>query len=441
MNLHIKPDTNPIIRRHEKEKVVNVLITKKNETLNINGKWGSGKTFIAKLVQNELNQVNQNIIALRVNISDFSYVNDPFVIFLITILDYINDTSNQIDAEARSELLKSIYNVVSIISWASLLLDQSGTLKILIDKARDLAASKKRKESLPINQLELGLANIKSYQNAIKELCESIELICEKLNKDKIVIFVDDFDRVNPEFAFKVLNIIQQLKERIGRLQVCTIMNRKQFENQLCHLYGQNDNDEHYLTKYIDLEITVNNPIFNNPQAFYKDFSFDSKVANFEFISGWVSFLSVREVQIFSVLYQKKLANIFENLFACSGALPTDSDVAHHIILMYIILVKFNLDFNSYNSNLLNVQDVNGLAERLKAFYLKALEVKNYESQSVNVNHQRLGHITDMAFSFLLNKIGRGYSRSLDGGFMQKYEEIKSILDDAYNKYFRIDRS
>ncbi len=300
--------TNSIIRRREKQNILNALINSQNKTLNINGKWGCGKTYLSKLVQNDLNQDQRRMIALRVNISDYSYTNDPLVLFIITILDYINANN---DVNVKKELLKSISKVVNIIAFASLLLDQSGTAKKVVEKLKDVLSTEE-KDSAPQNQLESSLANIKSYQKAIDELDSSIELICEKFDKEKIIIFVDDFDRVNPEFAFRVLNIIHQLKERIGKLQICTVMNRKQFETQLCHLYGQNDNDEHYLTKYIDLEITVTNPILSYPQEFLKEFAFPAQTDQFKFLRGWLSLLSIREVQVFSVSFRDKLRDIFD---------------------------------------------------------------------------------------------------------------------------------
>lgn len=435
-------NTNSIIRQKEKQKIIEALIKNQNNTLNINGKWGCGKTYLSKLVQNDLNQDQRRMIALRVNISDYSYVNDPLVLFIITILDYINAND---DVNVKKELLKSISKVVNIIAFASLLLDQSGTIKNVIDSIKG-GLSQEKKGATPKNQLESSLANIKSYQKAIDELNSSIKLICEKLEKEKIIIFVDDFDRVNPEFAFKVLNIIHQLREKIDKLQICTVMNRKQFETQLCHLYGRNDNDEHYLTKYIDLEITVTNPVLSYPQEFLKEFAFSAQSDQFKFLRGWLSLLSIREVQVFSKSFRDKLLEMFDNGYDLNRILQVDNFAAYYLVLLYIILVRFDLDFRSFEANLLNLEDCNVLAGKLQTFYSKIIDKKHYENyismESGTENSGNLGAISDITFSFLLTEIKGGDSFvrvGLDSGFIEKFKVIKGIINKAYKEYFKLD--
>lgn len=437
-------DSNPIIRRNEKDKIVAVLVKNINDTLNINGKWGCGKTFLSKLVQADLNQdVSNKVIALRINISDYSYVNDPLVLFIVTILDYINDDNNIIADEIKHDLLKSISCVISIISWASLLLDQSGTIKTIIDNMKDACFKDKPDGKTPNNQLEASLMNVKSYQKAINELDKSIELICTSLDKNKIIIFVDDFDRVNPEFAFRVLNIIHQFKEKILKLQICTIMNRKQFESQLCHLYGQNDNDEHYLTKYIDLEITVTNPILNNPKEFLKEFKIPAKLDQFMFLRGWLSLLSVREVQIFSMTYRGKLYEHLDDNYELQRILQEDNNVAYYIVLLYIILIKFDLDFKSFNAKLSNAQDCLVLIKKLKTFYSNVADKKHYENytpmESSTGNTSKLENISNIAFSFLSNKINlSSITPGLTGDFTARFDKSKSLMNEAYKEYFKL---
>lgn len=435
-------NTDSMIRQKEKQNVINALLrNNQNNTLNINGKWGCGKTYLSKLVQGSI-QDQERMIALRVNISDYSYVNDPLVLFIITILDYIN-AEDDIDGPVKSELLKSISKVVNIIAFASLLLDQSGTAKRVIDKISD-GLSQGKKDSAPQNQLELSLANVKSYQKAIDQLDSSIELICEKLNKEKVIIFVDDFDRVNPEFAFRVLNIIHQLKERIGKLQVCTVMNRKQFETQLCHLYGQNDNDEHYLTKYIDLEITVTNPILSNPQAFLEEFAFSAQADQFIFLRGWLSLLSIREVQVFSRAFRDKLREMFDGNYDLNRILQVDSFAAYYILLLYIILVKFDLDFRSFGASLLSLDDGSKLVEKLKAFYHKIIDKKHYEKDisMESITYTKLETISDISFSFLLTEIKGKDSfirNGLNDDFIKNFKAVKGIINKAYKEYFKLD--
>lgn len=48
-------NTDSMIRQKEKQNVINALLrNNQNNTLNINGKWGCGKTYLSKLVQGSI---------------------------------------------------------------------------------------------------------------------------------------------------------------------------------------------------------------------------------------------------------------------------------------------------------------------------------------------------------------------------------------------------
>jgi len=76
------------IRQPEVDKIINVLNTSNKQVLNLNGTWGSGKTYVAKMVFNQLkdNKDESKLLAIYINLSDYEYVSDPLVPFLINIL-------------------------------------------------------------------------------------------------------------------------------------------------------------------------------------------------------------------------------------------------------------------------------------------------------------------------------------------------------------------
>lgn len=414
--------------------------------LNINGKWGSGKTYLSKLVEEDLNkgyvdnQTYQNkIIALRINISDYDYGNDPLVPFIITLLDYVNSDSSFTKDNNKLAIFSTIITVINILSYSSLFIDQTGTLKNLMNKATELVKKKNNKE-VPINILESGLENVKAYSKAIDELGKTIAKICDIMEKDKIIIFVDDFDRVSPHFAFKVLNVVHQLKNKIKKLQICTIMNRMQFEKQLQHIYGSTPNDEHYLTKYINLEITTKNPILNDANQFLKEFKFPDSAGNYSFLREWVSLLSVRETQIFSTAYNYKLSKILNDGYELQRMLNTDVAAGHYIVLLYITLVKFDLELRSFEGGLYDLQDCRTLTDRLENFSVIINDTKLYENYNVNFpsgSSTKLKNIVDIVFNFFTQKISRSYLTSVDGGFVNKFDSIKGFIDKAYVAYFK----
>lgn len=352
------------IRKQLVNKIINVVTTDdfNHMVLNINGVWGSGKTYVSKLVEEEVNKNNQCIV-LRINISDYDYCNDPLVPFLTVILDYINST-DKLSGFDKEQILTIFITVINIIAWLSYFKDPSGTLKkILLGIGEKISGEdKKHNKYTSKHMVDMSLNNVKSYQNAITQLKVGISKFYELTDGKKIVIFVDDFDRANPQFSFKVLNIIYQLKD-IEHLQICTIMNRVQLETQITHIYGKfNEHDEHYLTKYINLEITVENPCLDkhNVLQLLKELgikhSYDSSYFN-----NLISKLSVRELNIFAKKHLLLLMYCDKDEFKIWQS--KNANAYSSLLLLTIIFVRFEFKLSNLWYGLMSMSEIEQLVQ------------------------------------------------------------------------------
>lgn len=245
-----------LARQGEIDRIYKIFETTNNKVLNINGAWGTGKSYLSKGLETKL--LEQGYDVLRINVSDYEYSSDPLIPFLITLLNYTNGLPISKDKTSLQENIIKGLRIVSVITSLIGAENVSNALSQGIELIKG--------EDNTLTTLESNLSNFKDYQNKLTKFKGNIQELCKITQAPKVIIFIDDFDRTSPEFSFKVLNMVHQLKKLYDDvsaneqiLQFCTIMNRRQFETQLKSIYGGLDTsrDEHYLTKYIDLEHTT----------------------------------------------------------------------------------------------------------------------------------------------------------------------------------------
>lgn len=386
-------------RHKEVENIYNIFNKINHRTLNINGFWGCGKTYVSKLVENKINLINEFTV-LRINLSDYDYCNDPLIPFLAVILGYINDSD--FDPDNKIKLRKIAADILNIIGGLSYIIDQSGTTNKLFNFITDKIPGNENNSNTYKNNIECNLSEIKTYKKALYELETLINEYCKYLNKSKLIVFVDDFDRTNPLFSFRVLNIIYQLK-KIAMLQVVTIMNREQFENQLSHIYGYSSHDENYLTKYIDLEIMIQNPCHDHESI--KDFLQELNIKYDKdaiFIYDWLAKISVRELIKFGKLYDY-VSKFFSdsNRSNYYAWFEKENHAYLQAILLAIILIKFDSSFISNYFNLLTNDKKEQLEKNIYLFTTDLIKNINYQYG----NKERANEIITIVKNFLSTEL------------------------------------
>ncbi|AUR51213.1 P-loop NTPase fold protein [Aquella oligotrophica] len=422
------------LRNNEVSKIITVLKNNDNLTLNINGKWGSGKTYVSDLVMSKLNGLQRmGFLALKVNISDYDYCADPLVPFIITILDYVNNSECESNGASgnNAKIFSAVAMLLNVLSWTSLLIDQSGFLKRILSTVEDFVIDEKT-ESKHGNDgnedlISAQLSNVRVYQQALQELEKIINALADRYDKKKLIIFIDDFDRANPKFSYRVMNIVHQLKF-ITNLQFCTIMNRHQFESQLQHIYGKNSgNDEYYLTKYIDLEINIKTPVKDNPREFLQELEFDNDAESFLFLSEWLSFLTVRNVQKFAKFYLTRLNQIFKG-HDFKILLAQNHNAAYYLLLLNIVIVRYDLELRSLYYDLLTISEIEVIKEKLQHFKGDISNPLNYDNyKGAKEIFSGLIDIVGEVFNFIIRKIDKKTIENIG---------IEQFLNKLYEEYF-----
>ena len=189
-------------------------------TIGVFGDWGSGKSSLLKMVHNELEK-DKNVLCILFNGWLFEGYDDAKAALLETIIKEISD-KKKLSADAKEkvkQLLGKINWMRVVLSLgkfgAAYSLGREGalTLSVLSD-IPDLAKSiAEAFEDLNVDEVQKKLEKFKkegeSTQVNVREFHEDFAKLIELSKIDKLVVFIDDLDRCNPETIIETLEAIR----------------------------------------------------------------------------------------------------------------------------------------------------------------------------------------------------------------------------------------
>ncbi len=156
----------------------------------LQGEWGTGKTSFIKIIQNDIE--TKDIVTVYFNTWQYSQFNMSGSLYI----SFINGILQQISKKSGGQSSK-LSNIPKML----------GKLAFSIGKQKleDISGLNLDEISEKIMQTEYGKAELverfkKDFSDGIKEVIPE---------NSKIVIFVDDLDRLNPEVAVELLEVIK----------------------------------------------------------------------------------------------------------------------------------------------------------------------------------------------------------------------------------------
>lgn len=184
-------------------------------TIAIQGNWGSGKTSMMLRLQNE-KSIIKNCECVNINTwqySQFELGNQLPIVFYSCLIEKIAKPK---DKETAPKILKLVQD--SIINVAKLCASsisgvvpgpaiiaqavQAATTK-LVENAEKIQNEGEKKEDSLVKIVESIQSNFKNV----------VEARLEESKKDRIVIFIDDLDRIEPQRAVEVMELLKVLLE------------------------------------------------------------------------------------------------------------------------------------------------------------------------------------------------------------------------------------
>ena len=218
---------------------------KRNVTFAINGKWGSGKTFILKMLEEQL---KNDYIVFHYNAWEYDYYDEPLIALITSTINSLGDyieiekTTKQIGKGIFENAKSVLVKILGEICKNKLGVDIPKVIKDVHDDVKKQKVSDKSYDSyLDITK------KIKEVKDSLREL-----------SKIKTVVFVvDEMDRCLPEYAIRVLERLHHVFSEIENLQVILAVDKEQLDTTVKTIFGNTTETNGYLKKFITFAVEL----------------------------------------------------------------------------------------------------------------------------------------------------------------------------------------
>ncbi len=219
----------------------------------IDGEWGTGKSFVLDMLEEQLNgPYSEKYFAVRYNSWKYDYYEEPLIAIVSSIITEIEEKVNIFpDSKEKQEILGMFKAAgISLLSMANTAFKAKTGLDI---QSAYETVMKGEKEGAAIYEKEHAYDTYLGFNKVIDKLSA---LLQEIANDYTVVIIVDELDRCIPEYAIKVMERLHHLTEKKNNIITIIAMDKKQLECSIRHLFGFAE-DNKYLEKFISFEIKL----------------------------------------------------------------------------------------------------------------------------------------------------------------------------------------
>ena len=233
--------------------IENISDNKTSTCFAINGEWGSGKSFVLDMFEEELNgPYSEKYFVVRYNCWKYDYYEEPLIAIVSAIISEIKKKTKFFpDSQEKQEILGMFKAAgVSLLSLANTAfktktgIDFQSAYETVIKGEKEGAAQYEKAHSY---DTYLGLNKV------IDKLSELLQEIAQEYT---VVIIVDELDRCVPNYAIKVLERLHHLMEKKKNIITVIAVDKAQLELGVRHLFGFGEGNK-YLEKFFDFEIKL----------------------------------------------------------------------------------------------------------------------------------------------------------------------------------------
>ena len=229
--------------------------------LALNSPWGTGKSTFIRMLQETLGTDGYPCLYFDAWRSDF--LADPLIAF-VGELQVAFDAMSSGKGKAKKQLAKARKLATAIAKRAIPLAGKLATAGLLdVDTALEDTAGELT-EGVLEDAVSAYVAEREQIRNFRETLQSSIADLLTPVDKDKVVIFVDELDRCRPTYAIDLLERVNHLFD-IENVVFVLSMDRTQLGISIGAVYGEDTNSSEYLRRFIDLEFRLPEP---DPSAF-----------------------------------------------------------------------------------------------------------------------------------------------------------------------------
>ncbi len=246
----------------------------------IDGKWGSGKTFLMEMLEERLREEqsettgDNQYFLFHYNCWQYDYYEEPAVAMVSSLLDTVKGEENifggTIDRTVQASWVIAKEEVKKI---AGRFIEKHIGLNLI-----DTIDAVKKKES-KLEEEDKSFDMLFGFKETLDQTRESLKRIAEQ----KTLIFVvDELDRCIPSYAIKVLERLHHLFAELDNVIVIIAVDGVQLEHSVKQIYGKDTCVNEYLKKFISLTFSLDTGrlsegIFEKYRDYFSFFSEPSK--------------------------------------------------------------------------------------------------------------------------------------------------------------------
>ena len=232
------PWADDALKRSDVAEKLTKLISEQSDpfVISLHGHWGTGKTFLLKRWQKQLEK--DGFRALYFNAWEDDFCDDPFVAIIGQLSDFLGrgkfqNLGDNIKEAAKPLLIQGAMSTLHKVSGVNL----DEILKQFADKALDEYSQQGEKK----NELKA----------ALRELSGKVQADTEH----PLVFIIDELDRCRPTFAIELLERVKHIFDVPDMVFVLGI-NRDELCSSIRSVYGKIDADT-YLRRFFDMEFLL----------------------------------------------------------------------------------------------------------------------------------------------------------------------------------------
>lgn len=408
---------------------------KGNESILLYGGWGSGKSFLLNLLENELSK--DNYLVIKYDAWDRDFYDEPLVGILYSFATQLNECLKlKHFVEGLTENI-----ALGILHTFSLVIGAITNKAIGIDIPRELkkaykyvVATRNKKEIKTTFNQNIGVEEARSR---VRD-----ELITLASNT-KVVLLIDEIDRCLPDYAIKVLERLHHFVFNIPGLQAVTAVDKSQLANIINSYYGNKADVDRYLQKFFNLSILLNEGNFNkNFQKRYNDYV--------SLFSKRISFIKEESIDEFvKVLFNHKNARLIDrtvekaylvhNLLKPHDSALDKTSMCVELLLSFMSLIgnKNTIFEDCFSRERCNPQHIEDTVSAFKNAYLVELaysidSVRNRMHRSGVDVMIRVDGIWSLIWYVIILNSGRSSVTKYSFGCNENEENVHKKLNEIF---------
>ena len=220
----------------------------------INGKWGSGKSFVLERLEKQLKDWqseetgDNRYLVFHYDCWKYDYYNEPAISIISAMLEETEKETRLLPEEMQNGIqlawtttLKTLQAIAGELCKNKIGID-------LVNVTEEVLAENDKRKSLSFDELY-------GFKKALEYTREQMA----KMAKDKtLVIIVDELDRCLPTYAIKILERLHHIFEGLDNIIVILSMDKIQLSKSIQDIYGYEKEDvDSYLRKFISFELML----------------------------------------------------------------------------------------------------------------------------------------------------------------------------------------